>query len=125
MSLKTAINMFNKGSHFAIGFYVGVKLEQREWVTACLVTAVFTAYQVVEVWSKGDKGYGEIKEFGVGIAAGKATKKIIDNAAAVADATKLVGTHGDNTPPAIPQYDGPIYNALYGQMTAGDGANEN
>ena len=30
--------------------------------------AAFLAYQVVEAWRKGDSGYGELKEFGIGMA---------------------------------------------------------
>ena len=67
--------MFNKLAHVAIGFYVGVKLQQKEFNKAWLVTGVFGAYQTLEQRVKHDQAYPEIKEFGVGVGLGIASRR--------------------------------------------------
>ena len=61
---------FNKLAHFAIGIYVGYRIDKP---IAPLATATFLAYQAIEVKAKGDRGYPEVKEFGIGIGIGRTT----------------------------------------------------
>ena len=67
-------NIFNKSAHFFIGIFVGVRSDKP---SAPLVTAAFLSYQAIEVQSKHDKGYPEIKEFGIGLGIGLLIKALI------------------------------------------------
>ena len=68
--------IFNKGSHIGIGVYAGYYAEEpRGWVA----TGIFGAYQTTEVWTKGDKGYPEWKEFGIGYAGGRLLRRWHDS----------------------------------------------
>ena len=60
---------FNKLAHLLIGVWVGWRIDKP---IAGIATATFLAYQAVEVKAKGDRGYPEIKEFGVGLGIGRA-----------------------------------------------------
>ena len=61
--------MFNRISHYAIGFVVGALL--RRWPKAAILNAViFGAYQIIERQAKDDAAYPEIKEFGIGVGCG-------------------------------------------------------
>ena len=67
------LRVFNKGAHLAIGMVAGWNAEKP---IAPMATAAFIAYQAIEVASKGDKGYPEVKEFGVGLAIGAVAKRL-------------------------------------------------
>ena len=60
---------FNKLAHVTIGAWVAGGVNDPCFRHgAYAVGAAFLAYQVVEAWRKGDMGYGELKEFGIGMA---------------------------------------------------------
>ena len=66
-------NIFNRTAHFAIGAYIGYHAHLPQ---ATIGTAFFLAYQGIEVASKGDKGYPEVKEAAVGYALGLGIRKL-------------------------------------------------
>lgn len=70
------VKKLKKASHYAIGFYVGVKAAQgtpASLAIAFLVTLVFTAYQTLEWLAIRDTVFPEMREFGVGLGAGIAS----------------------------------------------------
>ena len=61
--------MINKAWHVAIGAWIGSAINKPEHRHGLyLVAGAFLAYQALQVWRKGDKGYVEVKEFGIGLA---------------------------------------------------------
>ena len=64
---------FNKLAHLGIGFTVGCRSDKPD---AMMITAAFLGYQAIEVASKGDRGYPEVKEFGVGLGLGLLVKRL-------------------------------------------------
>ena len=65
MKLST---VFNVGSHIAIGYWVGRGINNPEYRHgAYLAAASFMIYQTLGAWRKGDNGYPEVKEFGIGV----------------------------------------------------------
>ena len=71
------IRLFNKAAHLGIGVWVGWNYRNpASWQAL----AVFGGYQVVEAWRKRDKGYPEIKEFGIGYAVGLTVRWLRENA---------------------------------------------
>ena len=61
--------MINRLWHVAIGAWIGSAINKPEYRHGLyVVTAAFLAYQILESWRKGDKGYVEVKELGIGLA---------------------------------------------------------
>ena len=66
----------NKAVHFGIGVWVGLAINDPKFRHGAYVYgAYFLAYQVVEVWTKQDKGYHEIAQFTYGLAAALAYRR--------------------------------------------------
>ena len=63
--------LFNSSAHFLIGFGLGY-LSGVHPILALTGTLVFLGYQLIELLSISDTGYHEVKEFGIGFAAGRA-----------------------------------------------------
>ena len=61
------IRILNKLAHFALGAWSGWNFRSPA-MPACV--GLFIAYQGLEVASKGDSGYGEIREFAIGYGLG-------------------------------------------------------
>ena len=61
--------VWNKGWHFTIGFIVGYIVESNPFA-ALIATFAFLFYQLIEMLRIRDSGYFEVKEFGIGFAAG-------------------------------------------------------
>lgn len=58
----------NKTVHVGLGYWLGEVVNDPKYRWGGIALAVvFIVYQVVEVWTKGDKGYHEIKQFGIGL----------------------------------------------------------
>ena len=65
MKLST---VFNVGSHVFIGAWVGHGINNPRYRHGCYLAAVsFLIYQTLGAWRKGDKGYPEVREFGIGV----------------------------------------------------------
>ena len=61
--------MINRLWHVAIGVWVGSGINNPRYRNGLyLVAGAFLAYQALQVWRKGDKGYEEIRELGIGMA---------------------------------------------------------
>ena len=65
------MRLFNKSAHVLIGIGLGY-LSTRNAPFALMGTGAFLGYQAIEESSKGDLGYPEVREFGVGLAVGLA-----------------------------------------------------
>lgn len=65
------MRLFNKAAHVLIGIGLGY-LSTRNATFALMGTGAFLGYQAIEESSKGDLGYPEVREFGVGLAVGLA-----------------------------------------------------
>ena len=66
-------HVFNTSAHVGLGFWTGWTINEEEFRTGGLVIAgTFVTYQAMQIVTKGDKGYNEIREFmiGMGIALG-------------------------------------------------------
>lgn len=63
------ISLVNKLAHVAIGAWVGSGINDYRYRHGLyVVSAAFVAYQTLQAWRKGDTGFGEVREFGVGMA---------------------------------------------------------
>ena len=59
----------NKAWHVAIGAWIGSEINDPKYRHGLyLVAGAFLAYQALQVWRKGDRGYEEIRELGIGMA---------------------------------------------------------
>ena len=65
--------MINRLAHFTIGLGVGLFAHRPAALTA---TQAFIAYQGIEAYSKGDKGYPEVRQFAWGFGVGLALRYI-------------------------------------------------
>ena len=62
------VGIFNRLAHVAVGAWVGSGVNDARFRHGSYVAATaFMAYQALEAWRKGDTGYGELREFGVGL----------------------------------------------------------
>ena len=61
--------IFNVGSHVGLGYWSGSGLNDGRTRTSALIcVGLFALYQVLQCWKKGDRGYNEVREFGIGAA---------------------------------------------------------
>ena len=71
------MSLFNRLSHVAIGAWVGNGINDRRFRHGCYVVAgAFVTYQVLGAWRKGDCGFNEVKEFGIGLAIPLAIRRL-------------------------------------------------
>ena len=61
--------MIDRLWHIGIGAWIGSAINKPKYRHGLyVVTAAFLAYQILESWRKGDRGYVEVKELGIGLA---------------------------------------------------------
>ena len=61
--------MINRLWHVVIGAWIGSGINRPDYRHGLyVVTTAFLAYQALQVWRKGDRGYEEIRELGIGLA---------------------------------------------------------
>ena len=63
------MGFFNKLAHLGIGVWIGSGINDsryRHGLYATLIT--FLAYQAFQIKTKGDEGYNEVRELGIGLA---------------------------------------------------------
>ena len=61
--------ILNQAAHVAIGAWVGSGINDPRYRASCVMaTVIFLVYQILQVWRKGDRGYDEVREFGIGSA---------------------------------------------------------
>ena len=69
--------LFDKAAHVGIGVWVGSGINNPEYRHGLyMVAGAFLAYQVLGAWRKGDCGFHEVKEFGIGLALPLALRRL-------------------------------------------------
>ncbi len=83
--------VFDGTAHVGIGSTCGYFIfdpRYRHW--AYLAAATFLSYESLQAWRKGDEGYVELKEFGIGLGLGAAAKLLVEELL-----ERLEGSEGD------------------------------